>query len=143
MSQNTSDLLNRILNSFFYKTSLGKAGRISRNAQSLLEILKQSLNKTKDLGVGGVFDQIRLKVVLLGRLLKGYASGEYRDVELKNIITIIAGLVYFLSPIDLIPDFLPLLGYADDIALLTYITRNVSEELEKFELWELNNSKNK
>lgn len=132
------DLISRILDSFFYKSSLGKASRISRNAKSLLGLLKNVLNKSKELGAGGVFDLIREKIVTIGSLLKAYASGEYRDVELKNLVIMIASLVYFLSPIDLIPDFLPFLGYADDIALLTFVLGSMGEELEKFELWKMN-----
>ncbi|WP_055149729.1 YkvA family protein [Jiulongibacter sediminis] len=136
------DMLKRVLKSVFFKNSMGKAGRISRNAGSLLALLKNALNKTQELGVGGAFDSIREKVVTLGKLLKAYASGQYRDIELKNLIIMIASLVYFLSPIDLVPDFLPLLGYADDIALLTYVLRSVAEEVEKFELWEMNKDLN-
>jgi uncharacterized membrane protein YkvA (DUF1232 family) len=136
------DMLKQVLKSVFFKNSMGKAGRISRNAGSLLNLLKNSLNKTRELGVGGIFDSVRDKVVTLGKLLKAYASGEYRDIELKNLVIMIASLVYFLSPIDLVPDFLPLLGYADDIALLTYVLRSVGEEVEKFELWEMNKDVN-
>ena len=96
------------------------------------------MNKSKDLGVGGVFDSIRTKLVTIGSLVKAYASGEYRDIELKSLIIMIASLVYFLSPIDLLPDFLPFLGYADDIALLTFVLQNMRGEIEKFELWEMN-----
>lgn len=142
MAQKNGDLIERILNSIFYKSSFSKATRVSKNAKSLLNILKTSLQKTRDLGTGGVYDLIRNKVVMLGKLIKSYAQGTYRDIELKNLIIIVAGLIYFISPIDLIPDFLPLLGYADDVALLTFIMGSVSEELEKFELWEMNNTEN-
>ncbi|AWW00685.1 YkvA family protein [Arcticibacterium luteifluviistationis] len=140
MSSNnqTDNLISRVLNSIFYKSSLGKASRISKNSKSLLALLKNALNKSKDLGVGGVFDSIRTKVVTIGSLVKAYASGEYRDIELKSLIIMIASLVYFISPIDLLPDFLPFLGYADDIALLTFVLQNMREEVEKFELWEMN-----
>lgn len=140
MSSNnqTDDLISRVLNSIFYKSSLGKASRISKNSKSLLALLKNVLNKSKDLGVGGIFDSIRTKLVTIGSLVKAYASGEYRDVELKSLIIMIASLVYFLSPIDLLPDFLPFLGYADDIALLTFVLQNMRGEIEKFELWKMN-----
>ncbi len=34
-------------------------------------------------------------------------------------------LVYLASPIDLIPDFIPVLGYADDAVLVTAVLRSV------------------
>jgi uncharacterized membrane protein YkvA (DUF1232 family) len=140
MSSNNAndDLISKVLNSVFFKSSLGKAGHISKNSRSLLALLKNALEKSKHLGVGGVFQSIRLKIVIIGGLIKSYATGEYRDIEIKNLVILIASLVYFISPIDLLPDFLPFLGYADDIALLTFVLGSMSEELEKFELWEMN-----
>ncbi|UBM60409.1 DUF1232 domain-containing protein [Marinilongibacter aquaticus] len=132
------DILTRVLHSIFFRNSMGKAGRISRNSRSILSLLQRVFSKTKHMGVGGVFDTIRQKTLIIGQLLKAYAKGEYRDVEMKNLIIMVASLVYFLSPIDLIPDLLPVFGYADDIALLTYVLRSVSEEVEKFELWQMN-----
>jgi DnaJ like chaperone protein len=38
-----------------------------------------------------------------------------------KIILIIFGLIYFLFPFDLIRDFIPYLGYTDDIALIVWI----------------------
>jgi uncharacterized membrane protein YkvA (DUF1232 family) len=92
--------------------------------------------------MGGVFDLIRVKITTMGSLLKSYASGEYRDVELKNLVIMIASLVYFLLPLDLLPDILPILGYADDVALLTFVLKTVSEEIEKYELWKINKDLN-
>lgn len=34
-------------------------------------------------------------------------------------------LVYLASPIDLVPDFVPVLGYADDVILIAYVLRSV------------------
>lgn len=43
-----------------------------------------------------------------------------RDPRISPVARMIAGLViaYALSPIDLIPDFIPIVGYVDDIILL-------------------------
>jgi uncharacterized membrane protein YkvA (DUF1232 family) len=43
-----------------------------------------------------------------------------RDPRTPLLVKIIAGIVvaYALSPIDLIPDFIPVLGYLDDIILI-------------------------
>lgn len=34
-------------------------------------------------------------------------------------------LVYLLSPIDLVPDFLPVIGYADDVVVVAWALRSV------------------
>lgn len=138
MSVNISsakDLLSKVLSSTFYKSAFGKAPRIAKNADSILKLLQKALYKTQEMGVSGVFDLIREKVVILGSLLKFYAKGEYRQIELPNLLKIIAGFIYFISPIDLIPDFLPFIGLTDDVALFLFIMKSIDDELTKFDQW--------
>jgi uncharacterized membrane protein YkvA (DUF1232 family) len=132
------DLLSKILDSGIFKGAMGKAPRFARNAESLLKLLQTSLKKTQEMGVGGVFDEIRERVVVLGRMIKAYASGEYRQIELPNLLKIIAGLIYFIAPIDVLPDFLPFIGLSDDIALLIFIMKSIGDEISRFEEWEKN-----
>ncbi len=136
ISSNTKNLLSKILESSFYKIALGKAPRIAKNADGLLKLLRNALLKTQKMGMGGMYDVIREKITLLGSLIKAYASGEYRQIELPSLLKVIAGLIYFVSPIDLIPDFLPYLGLTDDVALLMFIINSIDGELLKFEQWQ-------
>jgi uncharacterized membrane protein YkvA (DUF1232 family) len=71
-------------------------------------------------------------------LIKAYASGEYHQIELPNLLKIIAGLIYFIAPIDVLPDFLPFIGLSDDIALLIFIMKSIGDEISRFEEWEKN-----
>lgn len=134
-SSSAKDLLSKVISSTFYKSALGKAPRIAKNADSLLKLLRNALLKTQHLGVGGVFDVIRDKVTILGGLLKAYATGEYRQIELPSLLKIVAGFIYFISPIDLIPDFLPYIGLTDDVALFLFIMKSIDDELTKFDQW--------
>jgi len=45
-------------------------------------------------------------------------------------------LVYFISPIDAIPDFIPFLGWADDLTLLGYVIKTLKGEIGKYRAWE-------
>lgn len=135
---NKNNLLERILDSVFYNSSMSKATKLSGNAVGILSLLKGVLSKIQKDGKNSVLQTIFNKIITLGKLLKFYATGEYRDIEIKNIVIIITAFVYFLSPIDLIPDFIPMLGFADDVALVTFVFNSVSDEIEKFEIWLLN-----
>lgn len=135
---NTSNILEKILDSVFYNSSLKKASRISTNAVGILTLLKGVLKKIQAKGKSTIMQSISSKIMILGKLLKFYATGDYRGIDLKNVVIIITAFVYFLSPIDLIPDFIPMLGFADDIALVTFVFNSVAEEIEKFETWLLN-----
>jgi len=48
----------------------------------------------------------------------------------------VAVLIYFLSPIDVIPDFIPVIGLLDDVALVAWFTSTLKEQLDKFAEWE-------
>lgn len=137
-----NNILKSILESVFYTNSMKKATRISKNSSGILELLKKVFSKLKNQGPGSALNAVAGSLLNLGKLLKYYATGQYRDIEIKNLVIILAGFIYFLSPIDLVPDFLPILGFADDIALITFIYSSLKEELEKFELWLLNNNLN-
>ncbi len=47
-----------------------------------------------------------------------------------------ASLIYFLNPIDLVPDAILGVGLVDDLAVLTWVYRTVHQELNKFLQWE-------
>ena len=77
-----------------------------------------------------------MKFSILGRLLKAYAQGRYQQIQWKSILLIIAAIIYFISPIDLLPDLLPITGLTDDLGVLLWVYNTVNTEIEKFLTWE-------
>lgn len=61
-------------------------------------------------------------------------KGDYK-LHPVNIGVIAGGLLYFIIPTDLIPDFIPFVGLVDDIALLTTIIKSLQGELQKYRKW--------
>ena len=74
-------------------------------------------------------------LALLQSLCLAWWRGEYRAVSNKALVSVVAGLLYFLSPLDLIPDFLLGVGFLDDVAVLAWIMRTWSHELDAFVAW--------
>lgn len=132
---NKSDIVGRILTSVFYGKSKNKAKGMATNSAGILQLLKQVFQKFQTQSLGSVLGSVRDQILTLGKLLKFYASGRYREVDLKNLVVILASFLYFLSPIDLIPDFLPVLGFTDDVALISFVFVSVTDEIAKFEKW--------
>ena len=76
------------------------------------------------------------KVFTIGRLAKAYASGKYRDVPWKTMVILLAAVIYFINPLDLIPDLIPVAGMTDDFAILLWVYNSIEEEIDKFVAWE-------
>lgn len=74
-------------------------------------------------------------LALLQSLGLAWWRGEYRAISGRALVSIVAGLVYFLSPLDLIPDFLLGVGLLDDVAVLAWVMRTWSSELDAFVAW--------
>jgi uncharacterized membrane protein YkvA (DUF1232 family) len=74
------------------------------------------------------------------RLFRAYLRGEYRTVRLRSVLAVIVGLLYFVSPVDLIPDVFVLLGLTDDAIVLSLVFSVVRQELAGFRAWELESS---
>jgi uncharacterized membrane protein YkvA (DUF1232 family) len=72
----------------------------------------------------------------LVRLLRAWARGRYTVVPWRTLVFALAGLVYFLDPLDLIPDPIPVIGYLDDATVLAFVLRAIRKDVERFLAWE-------
>ena len=72
---------------------------------------------------------------LLIPLIKDYWKGTYRDVSAKSIIIFVVALVYIISPIDLIPDYIIGLGQIDDAVILGLSLYFLEKDLRKYKEW--------
>ena len=129
-------LITKILKSVFFKNAKGKAGRYAGNASRLMELAQQVMGKLNTVGFKGNMAEFQSSVQLLIRMVKAYASGEYKGLPWKSLVSIVAVLIYFISPIDIIPDFLPLIGITDDIALVIWLIKTLGSDVNKFSEWE-------
>lgn len=126
--------LREITKSFVFRRFIARATGIIGKPYLLYDVAKKSLDKSgKDSSLKGMAQEGIASVGRLIRLVKSYAAGDYRDVSQKNIILVVAGLLYFVSPLDLIPDALPLIGYLDDVTVIGFVLSTLGAELVKFE----------
>ena len=62
-----------------------------------------------------------------------YYTLQSDKVAIKDKAIIIGALGYLISPLDVIPDAIPIVGLGDDLAVLLYVLNkigNVSEEIK-------------
>ncbi|WP_152221675.1 YkvA family protein [Pseudomonas sp. SCB32] len=78
---------------------------------------------------------VRSDLKLLQELLVAWVRGDYRGISSQALVSVVAALLYFLSPVDLIPDWLPGVGLLDDLAVLAWVVRRWQSELDAFKVW--------
>jgi len=81
------------------------------------------------------FAAVRGGLNALISLLRAWAGGDYRAVSTSAVITVAAAVLYFLAPLDLLPDFILGMGLIDDVAVIGYVLGAVREEIAAFERW--------
>lgn len=56
-------------------------------------------------------------------------------VPKKTALVLTFALLYLISPVDIIPDIIPLLGFADDVAVLAFAFSLIKDDLENYRAW--------
>ena len=69
-----------------------------------------------------------------------FYEGNYKEVPWGTIAAIVVALLYFVSPIDLIPDFIPVAGYIDDAFVISLAMKFIKDDIERYREWKKNNS---
>ncbi len=110
-----------------------KAEHLLLHPEELLALLSTGLKKaySKRFALIHIFEDF----LVLFRLVKAFVTGEYKDTPKKVILWAIFAILYFISPLDAIPDIFPG-GYIDDIAFISFIVKRIRSDLEKFQDWE-------
>jgi uncharacterized membrane protein YkvA (DUF1232 family) len=118
-----------------YRQATSSAAAYVKNPERLGKLLEDAAKKTKD-APRKAFEETWAYLMAMIRLLRAYYRREYRDVPRQSLVTIIATVIYFVSPIDFIPDWIPLAGYLDDAFLVGLVLNSVKDDLDVFMQWE-------
>ncbi len=58
-------------------------------------------------------------------------DGDFK-IDTSTYIAIAGALAYVIFPIDIIPDFIPGVGFIDDVFVVGFVMKNISEEIERY-----------
>ena len=107
-----------------------------KKTESLLDEAERKIRRER--GLAGEFaDELRE----LFRLLRAWVRGRYKEIPWKTLLAVLAAVIYFVNPFDLVPDFLPLLGLTDDASVVAFVIMSVKKEMDKFREWEQANAR--
>lgn len=103
-----------------------KAGRLPA-------LLLSVARKREKLGSG--FTELADQLKLMQALCLAWWRGEYRKIDSRAVLAVVAALLYFVTPLDAIPDWLFGFGFIDDLAVMAWVMRTWQGELGAFQQW--------
>ena len=116
-----------------------QAKRILEEQSQLKALFGQVSKKLQTLnGSHKQINELLEHVQLFLRMIKKSFSGEYSSFSNKTLLSLVFGLLYFVTPMDVVPDFIPLLGFSDDLSIIYFILKNFKSDIEAFKVWEFN-----
>lgn len=113
---------------------------LKRGAKNVTEDdLKKVLDKRDEIEEkfkgNGPLGRFIADLKFLFSIIQDYIKGEYREIPYWSIAAIVAALLYVLSPIDLIPDFIPVVGYVDDALVVAACLAMLEQDLHEYKEW--------
>lgn len=127
----------KISKNALFSLFIGRATKLLGRPFKVVSILNEAADKlaSKE-SKTNKFSQLFEVALTLVRMVRSYISGEYREIPTSTIVTGLAVLLYVLSPIDLVPDFIPVLGFLDDLSLVSWFVGKFHVEITRFRVWE-------
>jgi uncharacterized membrane protein YkvA (DUF1232 family) len=125
MSKDTKSQANDVLEE--------KAKHVTEN--DIKKILEKREEIEKKFKPNGPLGRFIADLKLLYSIIQDYINGKYREIPFWTIAAIVAALLYVLNPFDLIPDYIPGIGYLDDALIIGACLRMIEQDLHKYKEW--------
>ncbi len=114
-----------------------QAKQAASDKEEMKSTLSKAGGKLKNLAQNSTeLRELKDKLQVLIRMIKSHISGDYRSFPASTLILVLFAVAYFVTPTDLIPDFIPALGFSDDASVVFLIARKLKKDIQKFTDWE-------
>lgn len=111
-----------------------KAQEVLSDLKKTADLIEQASEKAR--AKAGTLRAVWRDLQDLFRLLRAWANRSYTLVPWRAVVVALAGVLYFVNPMDIAPDFVPFVGYIDDATVIAFVVRSIQKELERFRAWE-------
>ncbi|HJW31416.1 MAG TPA: YkvA family protein [Saprospiraceae bacterium] len=118
-----------------YKAARDKAAGYTRDPGKLQNLLDRAWEKMAKQSKW--LADVQHAFIIMLHLLRAYAKGQYREIPWRSLLMITAAVVYFVMPVDFIPDFVFGIGLLDDVAVIGWTLAAVKADIERFLAWEI------
>jgi len=138
--ENNNNQGKKIAESGIFKNFMNRAEEYLKKPSRLKDLINDAYKKASEKkDIGTIAHDVWENIQTLSRMIKAAATGEYTGIPTGTVVAGIAILLYFISPIDFVPDFIPVIGLLDDVALLAWFMSSIKTEMDKFTEWERGN----
>ena len=111
---------------------ISEAQEVIKNPSKVDELLIQLEEKLKSVpAIGETLSDLPLMIAMI----KAWIKKEYTVVSPKVIACLVGAILYLLKKKDLIPDYIPIIGIADDLAVMGLALKLSEPELKAFAEW--------
>ena len=104
-------------------------GKKTDELERFLESLEKKLKEVPKIG-----DTLS-RIPLFASMVKSYVQHEYTEVPFGTVLAVLTALIYFVSPIDAIPDSIPGIGLLDDAAVVYIVATLIDTDLTAYQEW--------
>lgn len=114
-----------------------KAEKYIRDPEKSKKLLDDALEKARQKQKHkGPLEEVWGNLTAFFRLMRAYIRREYTDIPWGSIVMVVVAVLYFVSPVDLVPDVIPFAGFIDDSAVIVFVLGQIKSDLDRFLSWE-------
>jgi len=114
---------------FFTKGGWAQMGRYyTMHPNKLKDLFSRAKQYATKEGLKAVKDEF----LFICQYIRAVFTGNYKDYNVLNLTVIVGALVYVLTPVDALPDWMPVAGLLDDTAILLWATHEFADELDRY-----------
>lgn len=114
-----------------------QAQEILSDPVKIQELMDQLSEKVKQLPSAA--GEALGNIPLMASMVKSYVTKEYDAVSPKVIVSLVTAFLYLVAAKDVIRDDIPVLGIADDIAVIAFVMKLNEQELMVYQQWRQSN----
>ncbi len=128
---------NFVTRSKAFQRARDKAEEYAQDPEKTQKLLKTAVKKSKRRKLNkGRFANTRRYLTAFFRLIRAYFRRQYTAIPWQSLVLSIAAVIYFVSPIDVLPDLIPIAGILDDATVIGFVIAAIRSDMEKFLRWE-------
>lgn len=113
-----------------------KAQEIAASQTKIKKLLQEASHKVRQIVDSPAVAGIKGHLEVFIRMVTAHVKGRYKGLSNRSLGLLVLGLFYFALPLDFVPDFIPFVGYVDDLSVLLGIYKSLRADIEQFMHWE-------